>query len=294
MELLRRLFGKKPTPSSGNGNLLDAKAFAQRYAATVKELLGPAEVRIQSDDTNRFSVRWDSEAGWEICHFLDNAYDTYRHDPENLDQIIHTYIRSQDQVTQTQDEAVVLPVIKTRAWLDASLEQMRQAFPDATPDQMPFLIRPLSNDELLITYVEDSGEQMRFVGGEVLEKFGGDREVLHQLALDNLQRQWLPHLQLKGGDGRYFVTLDTNYEASMALLFEHWRERLEVAGEPVLAIPARDRLMICGSEDEESLGKLRRVATDMAAESPYSLSSALFVFRDGDLLAFTNGLEKDN
>jgi hypothetical protein len=50
------------------------------------------------------------------------------------------------------------------------------------------------------------------------------------------------------------VLLDENYEASILLIDEYWtRKNFDVAGDIVVFVPARNVVMVTGSEDEEGL-----------------------------------------
>jgi len=71
------------------------------------------------------------------------------------------------------------------------------------------------------------------------------------------------------------------------LLNDFWRvARLPVAGEIVAAIPARDFLVVSGSQDAEGVEKIRQIAETVASRAPYRLTSKLLVRRDGRFVLF--------
>lgn len=290
MSFLSKLFGRKPAaPSAASPALLDLPAFAQRFAGELRDAFPDAHIRIvpgaQNEARIDVSLPGEIQAGLQ----LGNAYQRYLSEPQALEAVLADQMASVREmqrrlsVEDEDDEAgVVLPVIKTRDWHDTAMNQLRASQPDM--DAAPFVVEPLAGD-LIVTYVLDTPASMSFLSLHEAEQRELRGDALRAHALENLARS-LPQLELKGGGGRYAARLDRNYDAGMALLFERWRDRIELRGEPVFAIAARDELMVCGSEDGESVAALREIAQEIARSSPYGLSSGLFVWRDGGLRAF--------
>ncbi|QWP78598.1 hypothetical protein J5226_09470 [Lysobacter sp. K5869] len=287
MSFFSKLFGRKPAAPAASSSVLDLKAFAERFAGELRDAFPDAHIRIvpgaQNDARIDVSLPGEIQAGLQ----LGNAYQRYLSAPQELDAVLADQMASVREMqrrlaSDDADAGVVLPVIKTREWHEVAMQQLRAAQPEAA--QAPFLIEPLAGD-LIVTYVVDTPASMSFLSPQEAEERELHGEALRGHALDNLAKL-LPELELKGGGGRYAARLDRNYDAGMALLFDRWRERIEVRGEPVFAIAARDELMVCGSEDGESLAELRGIAQEISRSSPYGLSAGLFVWRDGGLRAF--------
>lgn len=289
MSVFSKLFGRKSPAPAASSPLLDLKAFAERFAGELRDAFPDAHIRIvpgaQNDARIDVSLPGEIQAGLQ----LGNAYQRYLGAPHDLDAVLAEQMASVREIQQRLssedadgDAGVVLPVIKTRAWHDVAMQQLRAAQPQAP--HAPFVIEPLAAD-LIVTYVVDTPASMSFLSPDEAEQRELRGEALRAHALDNLAQR-LPELELKGGGGRYAARLDRIYDAGMALLFDRWRERIEVRGEPVFAIAARDELMVCGSEDAESLAELRGIAQEISRASPYGLSAGLFVWRDGGLRAF--------
>ena len=77
--------------------------------------------------------------------------------------------------------------------------------------------------------------------------------------------------------------------ARLLLLDEIWSEkRIPVDGAYVVAIPARDLLLVTGSNDKAAVAKLRELATKAAAQSSYKLTNELFTYRAGHFTLFTD------
>ena len=54
----------------------------------------------------------------------------------------------------------------------------------------------------------------------------------------------------------------------------------------MVAIPARDTLLVTGSEDPEGLAKMKAAVAKITAANTYRLTEALFVYREGKFVKF--------
>lgn len=305
--LLSRLFGARaaqPAPAA-LAHPLDLHAFTERYAQALRAIWPQAQLRIghgaQLADTR---IDWSLPDGFaETCH-VGHSYRRYLATPAALEQVLAEQVAAarESQRRHVRDaeaalgeaalgeaahggaghDGAILPVLKTLGWRELAQQQARSIGGGA---RVALMIEPLAGD-LVLTYVEDRPDSMDYLSPAEAERRGLDRERLRECALRNLRR-FLPELQVQEQeDGLYAARLDRNYDASMALLFEHWRERVPVRGEAVFALPARDELIVCDSHDRHGLGALRALAQEISRSSPYALSAGLFVWRDGGLRAF--------
>lgn len=287
MSFFSKLFGRKPAAPAA-AQVLDLQAFSQRFAGALRDAFPDAHIRIHPGAQHEARIELALADGIRANLQVGNAYQRYLNAPEDLEATLADQVASARDVQRqlsAEDaqagEGVVLPVIKTRAWHEVAMRQLGASQPQAAS---PFVIEPLAGD-LVVTYVLDTPASMSFLSPEQAAQRELHGPALRAHALDNLARR-LPELEIKGGDGRYAARLDRNYDAGMALLFERWRERVPLRGEPVFAIAARDELLMCGSEDGENLASLRGIAREIAGSSAYGLSAGLFVWRDGGLRAF--------
>jgi uncharacterized protein YtpQ (UPF0354 family) len=265
--------------------VLDASGFAQAYAQAAHARFPDGGIGIDPDvNGDTVQVRWTLPDGARALQSLGNAYAAYLKAPADIDAIIAAHLDAApagakpDAATR---RAAILPVVKTRMWLAASTKQLQAA---GVQDQDRFLSEPLTN-ELLTVYVEDRPDAMSYVAPDHLADMGVDRADLRPLALENLRRM-LPQITIEGGDGCYGVRLDGNYDASMVFLADAWRDRVEIEGEPVVAMPAREELLVCGSADRAGQRRLREIAALVMARSPYGLSALLYTWRDGVLVPY--------
>ncbi|WP_454692094.1 DUF1444 family protein [Achromobacter aloeverae] len=265
---------------------LDVAAFAKAYASAAQARFPGAEVKIEQAATAAgVKVHWTMPGGMQVNQFLGNAYAAYQRAPADIDAIIAAHLDAAptgEEADPAARRAHILPLVKTTMWLATSLKQLDAA---GIEDKAAFITEPLT-DELLVAFVEDKPEAMSYVAPGELEALELTPEALMPLALENLRRQ-LPALTVEGQNGRYGVRADGNYDASFVFLAQEWRDRVDIDGEPVLALPARDELLVCGSKDGDSVRALRDMAARIMAQSPYGLSAQLFTWQDGKLAVFT-------
>ncbi|MFK3647070.1 hypothetical protein ACI2IY_01360 [Lysobacter enzymogenes] len=291
LSLLNRLFGgrgPRPEPHAP-ADPLDLHAFADRYAQALRAVWPQAQLRVgfgaQLADTR---IDWSLPDGFADTRFVGHSYRRYLDAPAALEQVLAEQVaaarEAQRRFGRGGDAALddaILPVLKTRGWHELAQQQARSIGGGA---RIAFVIEPLAGD-LVLTYAEDRPDSMDYLSPAEAERRGLDRDGLRACALRNLHK-FLPELDVQGDGGLYAVRLDRNYDASMALLFEHWRARVPVRGEAVFAIAARDELIVCDSLDRHGLHALRSIAAEISRDSAYGLSAQLFVHRAGALCAF--------
>jgi uncharacterized protein YtpQ (UPF0354 family) len=279
MSLLKRLL----TPRTSR--TLDARQFAQAYADAARARFPKDGVGVEADTADEgVQVRWSLPDGSQVTQSLGNAYTAYTKAPADLDAILAAHLDAAPAAAKpdaaTRRDAI-LPVVKTRMWLAASTRQLQSA---GAGDGDRFVAEPLT-DELMTVYVEDRPDAMSYVAPDHLAGLEVPRDALMPLARENLRRL-LPQLTIEGEDGCYGVRLDGNYDASLVFLTEDWRDRVEIEGDPVLAIPAREELLVCGTKDRHGQNRIRNIAAHIMARSPYGLSALLYVWRDGVLTRY--------
>ncbi|AOB32886.1 hypothetical protein AKI39_22305 [Bordetella sp. H567] len=279
MSLLKRLL------TTRTSRTLDARQFAQAYADAARARFPKDGVGVEADTAGEgVQVRWSLPDGSQVTQSLGNAYTAYTKAPADLDAILAAHLDAAPAAVKPDAatrRAALLPVVKTKMWLAASTRQLQSA---GAGDGDRFVAEPLT-DELMTVYVEDRPDAMSYVAPDHLAGLELPRDALMPLARENLRRL-LPQLTIEGEDGCYGVRLDGNYDASLVFLTEDWRDRVEIEGDPVLAIPAREELLVCGTKDRHGQNRIRNIAAHIMARSPYGLSALLYVWRDGMLTRY--------
>jgi hypothetical protein len=109
---------------------------------------------------------------------------------------------------------------------------------------------------LAVTYVAAATPEQP-LGWADLRGLRLDERTLHRYALDNLDAM-LGTVSLHGGLPAFMVSFH-GIESSLLLADAFWNNLpVELPGDPVVAVPARDVLLITGSESESGLAKAGR------------------------------------
>ncbi|MFZ5476137.1 MAG: hypothetical protein ACOZNI_05125 [Myxococcota bacterium] len=159
----------------------------------------------------------------------------------------------------------VLPVLRSEGLLE-------QVPAGATP----LVTRPFAAD-IVVAYVFDLPDAMRYLNVHDLEALGVDPEGLHALALANLARA-LPRVERHGKDGRYMLICGGTYEASTLLLPDVW----EALGDDLsVFVPARDLVLVARRDDTEWRAHNAVFARRIEREGSYPISTRELRWRDG-------------
>ncbi len=236
--------------------VLDAREFAERYAALAASTYGVTasvidelEVRIETDDER------------SSTSYLDNAYRMYLDDPDTLDSVLGRFVASLDDMfVEPESNALgnLFPVIKDASYLDGVREMMARADGYDPDDTFPLYYESL-NEDLVVLYAFDSEASIRFATGDDIAELNVEGRALRIRALDNLLA-YLPDIGREGDDSLSLVVADGNYEASLLLHDELWsRDVFRVEGDIVVFVPARDVLIVTGSEDADGLARAREI-----------------------------------
>jgi uncharacterized protein YtpQ (UPF0354 family) len=225
--------------------------------------------------------------------YLDNAYNTYKRDPASLGGVVERFVRASlamhTELIEPIDATRIVPVVKDRAWID---EAVAMVTADGTKQRPDYAFDAL-NDILVVLYAQDGESSVRYLEEKDLSEARIDRTGLRALALANLRRI-LPTLQRYGGDRFYSISADGTYESSLILLQDLWLEPgLELVGDPVVALPTRDVLLLTGSEDAVGLKNLREAVQTITQNGSYCITTQLFVLRGGRIIHFAPAATTD-
>ena len=265
---------------TARAEVLSPQAFTEAFAKAAQAAVPDAKVTI----TGELQTETHYANHETITSDLRNAHSTYRQAPAELDEVLRRYVGVLAEAVAgagTVDRSRIVPVIKSRRWLDGLREDRKAQHLELTPEP---LTEPY-NSELIVAYAEDRPTSIRYL--TTRDDIGGlDRVKRFVLALGNLNRL-LPKIEMRqGADGIFLIEAGGNYEASLLLADAIWKsDQIQVDGNIVAAVPAKNALFVTGSDNRTGLKKLRAIAAELAAQ-PYGLSSALFVYRDGKFNVF--------
>lgn len=280
--MFKRLFAKLFS-SPSKSTLLTPAEFTQEFVKTLQETRAELMVEVVQD----LELRVSREGKSAVQNFLYNAYDVYKQDPSEKATVFERFtlcsLDSLDLQDKKLDPTRIIPIVKDRAWI----EETRQALASHGDGTASEQISEGLNEELVILYAEDTENNIRYLSHSDLADAGMEPWNLRELACENLERL-LPEIKRHGENGVYMLTAGGTFEASLLLLDFVWKDPgLKVNGELVFAIPARDVLMITGSEDPEGLASLRKVVAQIFSENgSYRLTQKLFLYRSGTIEVF--------
>lgn len=218
--------------------------------------------------------------------YLDNAHRQALKNPADTDAVIARHIAALQGTRATDtaqpiDLARVVPIVKDRAWAEGVARTVTQRGGKAPK---PLFQEPL-NDALTVHYAEDAPERLRYLTEADLAAWTTRPEALRVLALANLRRV-LSDVEVRRGNGLAMVTAGGNFEASLLLLDSLWTEAQIGLPEPwVVAVPARDLLLVTSLSTPAMVERLRGIAQKAHRESAYALTPELFVRREGKWVA---------
>jgi uncharacterized protein YtpQ (UPF0354 family) len=275
MRLLGALFVWVWLCASSPAETLSPAQFTERFATALQAEIPTAKIAVAGE--LKVLARKDNGTFADVA--LDNAYKNYNANMQRFDALVKAYAAAlTERVAPAQaklDLTRIVPVVKTRAWL-AELRKTLLA-QGAEPVFDDF------NGELVVVYAEDSQSRIRYLNAT--ENFG-DRKALYVLAIQNLKRI-LPKIELRQHDDAFaLVTAGGDYEASLLLFEDIWSEpQIKVAGDIVVAVPARDVLLVTGSRNRKGLKAVRAMIPEFM-KGPQGLSEKLFVYRNGKFVKF--------
>jgi uncharacterized protein YtpQ (UPF0354 family) len=256
---------------------LNSQAFTQEFARALTTALPSATVTVKGD----LALSVKEASGLDRTIFLTNPYREYSLDPKRFGDIVKGFVAAMARSGTGQaklDRSRVVPVIKDRQWL-VDLHKMHKAQGN---DQEH--LSESFNNELIVVYAEDDPTRMRYL--TTSEDIGVGRQELRALAVENLKRI-LPKIEMRGDDHVLLVSAGGDYEPSLLLIDEIWTGgQVKVNGDIVVAVPARDVLLVTGSRDRTGLKRIRELAAKFVAQGPYGLTDTLFVYRNGRFTKF--------
>jgi len=265
---------------TARAELLSPWRFTEAVAHAIRAAKPPSATVIVSGPL-KLAIRYSS--GMTMDGALDNAYGLYVKHPDRLDDIVGRYAAGllaapNDAPGRVIDRSRIVPVLKDPRWFEAARAARKAQGQTALED----LIEPF-NDQLTVVYAEDSPISTRFL---TTRDDVGDRATLHDLAITNLKRI-LPKIEMRRGDaGIFLISAGGDYESSLLVIKELWSSgQIKVDGDAVVAVPAKDALLVTGTRNHAGVARLHTLAAQIAA-GPYALTPDLFVYRGGKWMKF--------
>ena len=262
--------------------LLDSRAYTEAVAKALASALPNRTVTV----TGELELNVRRSEGVQTV-WLGNSYGDYQRDPAQFNAIVGVYVGAlteppdREAVAAMPDRAGIVPVVKDRQWINDNVKALRDRGVN-----VDFVYDEL-NDDLVVVYAEDGGTRVRYLMSN--EDLGVDREGLRSLAVANLERL-LPKIEMSVHEyGFAWFSAGGDYEASLLLFDSIWNGgQIVMDGDIVVAVPAKDVLLVTGSRNERGLAAVRQLAAEYVQDD-YGLTATLFVYRDGHFARFDGG-----
>lgn len=214
--------------------------------------------------------------GKDLTHYLNNAYAEYLQDKDSFHEVFDRHMKSAltlYQPDQKFSHSKIVPSIKDWRYL----EELKRIRPN---DEIEYLYEKY-NDELFIFYAQDTEHSISYLIKDNIEEYNINTEDLRATSIENLLNI-LPEIQSHGENGYFMLTAGGDYEASLILEESIWtKENFKVKGEIVIAVPARDLVLITGNEDREGLKRLQETIAEINQTGSYLVSDKLFIWGGG-------------
>ena len=252
-------------------SLLTEKEFTSVFLDSLKKKY-PGNIYIIKQD-----LEIDVKIGeLTLTHFLNNAYTSYKNEPDSVSSIISLYLRSASDLYIEEkpiQKNKIIPLIKDAGYIDDMAITLNQ---NNKTNEPASLVYEKYNDKLVVVYAEDAENGIAYFTSERFKESGINKDSLFILALKNLDSV-LPKIEILGEKGYYMITAGGNYEASLILLTDIWtKENIQVNGDIIISIPTRDLLLVTGSKDLDIIKKVKAVAKEAWETGPYQLLPDLF------------------
>jgi uncharacterized protein YtpQ (UPF0354 family) len=230
-------------------------------------------------DPEEFRLRGDGKTG--VAMFLGNAYQEYCDAKEyDRERIAKNWIRNwfvylRDVPDEFPDaKPDLMPVVRSRSHFE--LNSLRGELEGGMSLNWPYQIL---GEHFGVAVVYDLPGSMRSVPQENLDTWGVTFYEALEAAKENLLTLPPKFIGPPSGTGAYLSATGDNYDASRLLLTDLIRQ-FQVGGDPIAMIPNRDNLIVVGSDDDETLAGMLRLA-GMSLKEPRPISG-IALRLDGD------------
>lgn len=216
-----------------------------------------------------------------------NLYQHYCESPVDRDAMIGDFL-----VRRIYNE---IPAVRG-SFAENRSKIMPQVLPPTLADHSRRLNRALSSVShvcgLPVAFVVDEVTGYNYLHQPDLERWGVTEELLFQTALENLRRlsRQAGRFHMIGRDERLMLLWETwdGYDASRILLQPELNEMAAlVAGNPMIAIPHRDYMVMFGDASPAFVTEMSERVQEDFEDASYPITPRLFTLVDGTLKLHT-------
>jgi len=240
-------------------------------------------------DADHFCIRLKDSRDSAMTFNLHNVYKDYQkaaHKAKSgvLNKYIQAFATPSDMSNGEAALKNLMPVIRDRSMFEYALLNGRLSGTHKSSNIVPSL--PFFG-HLVIALVVDSEHSITSINSGRLADWNVDFSSALKTAIDNLRDRTESKFN-PIGRGVFISAWSDIFDASRLLLTD-MLHRLPIKGEPVIAIPSRNHLLVTGSGNEQGINDLIDIAADILTNETRPLSAQLFRFHDGTWKVFDGG-----
>lgn len=255
--------------------------FAESFAGFVRTRQDGADPVVNATGSEP-RVDWILPGGTAAAVFMGNHHAQYQRHPDEVEaQFAEMYAAALTADAPVPEDGTLLAVLKPVEWLETTRQQLASVGAPASAVPLTLEVAP----GLIAAYAIDTPQTLSFVTTDDAGRFGTAAQV-HALALEGLAAL-ANRASIEGGGGRFGVRVDGANDASLALVYDRVAPRIDIVGPPVIAIPARDELLIGDGADPEIVESLRAIVSRIHRTSTYPISARLYTWSAGTLVPLT-------
>ncbi|MCO7191231.1 MULTISPECIES: DUF1444 family protein [unclassified Pseudoalteromonas] len=275
-------------------SLLSERAFTENFIKHIKKNGSKRDYEFESE----LKIRAKDDKSGEHIIYMGNAYDTYRSGHKTLEQVYTSYSAAlNNQLTALKNTEVqtIMPVIKPIDYLEGVKRQLKEAGYEG--EALPFFYQQL-NEDLIRLFAFDSEDSMRFVSPDDVKRHDIEATI-SDIAGQNMRRYFesfdtgVQKLDTEGEGDVYVFVADDNYEASVLTVFDHLQSTLNLKGEPIIFVPARNIVIIADITELAAVQKAHMIALGVYSEYSYTISPHGYVYQGGEWIRITPDLSKE-
>jgi uncharacterized protein YtpQ (UPF0354 family) len=269
----------------------DTRALTQeQFAAIVLKRMGKSKLFSHlTYDADPFRIRFNDSRNLTLTFNLRNVYKDYQKANRKdklgtLDKYIQAFVTPAEMSNGEAALQHLMPVIRDKSMFEyvALTERLSGTRkPSNVVPTLPFF------EHLVMTLVVDAEHSTTSVNHGKLADWNVDFSSALKIAIDNL-RDRTESKFTPVGRGVFVSAWSDVFDASRLLLTD-MLHRLPIKGEPVIAIPSRNHLLVTGNGNEPGIHDLIDIAADILANDTRPLAAQLFHFHDGTWKLFDGG-----
>ena len=256
----------RSSPTAGTARLLSKSEFAKLYADRVRAAIpGTKAVMV-----GELTVKVTGE-GLDAVSHLDNAYAVYLRDPSAVNDLFDRRILTLREIAARSDNIDVQNVI-------ACVRSTNFGVDIGKSKSIP---RKRIVGDLFQYLCLDSKASIMILDVQAVNRLQRDRKNLENIAIRNVLRLSGP-VRFQSGEEIILVTSGGDYEASLILVREVWKDLSDYLGsDMVFAVPNRDILVVARASSEKAVEVLKSSARRSFSNGSYPVSRKIYRWKNG-------------